>query len=139
MEGYYGEQMKEIVTEEDFQLYSDVRRRIQQEIARTFDLDANNLHLTKPTFFSRMNSSEAKTTHDEYWHPHIDKVTYGSFDYTSLLYLSDYSRDFGGGRFIFIDEKANSTVEPRLGRCPSSLSDQNYNRVEKVNWGTNTP
>ncbi|XP_075702599.1 2-oxoglutarate and iron-dependent oxygenase domain-containing protein 3 isoform X2 [Rhinoderma darwinii] len=112
---YYGEQMKEIVTEEDFQLYRSVRRRIQQEIARTFDLDAISLHLTKPTFFSRMNSSDAKTSHDEYWHPHIDKVTYGSFDYTSLLYLSDYSKDFGGGRFIFIDEKTNSTVEPRLG------------------------
>ncbi|XP_073415804.1 2-oxoglutarate and iron-dependent oxygenase domain-containing protein 3 isoform X2 [Dendrobates tinctorius] len=111
---YYGEQMKDVLTEEDFQLYRNVRRRIQQEIARTFHLDASALHLTKPTFFSRMNSSEAKTTHDEYWHPHIDKVTYGSFDYTSLLYLSDYSRDFGGGRFIFIDEKANSTVEPRL-------------------------
>ncbi|XP_056406488.1 2-oxoglutarate and iron-dependent oxygenase domain-containing protein 3 isoform X2 [Hyla sarda] len=118
---YYGEQMKEILTENDFQMYRNVRRRIQQEIARTFDLDASSLHLTKPTFFSRMNSSEAKTAHDEYWHPHIDKVTYGSFDYTSLLYLSDYSRDFGGGRFIFIDKKTNSTVEPRLGPWEHTL------------------
>ncbi|XP_075702598.1 2-oxoglutarate and iron-dependent oxygenase domain-containing protein 3 isoform X1 [Rhinoderma darwinii] len=134
---YYGEQMKEIVTEEDFQLYRSVRRRIQQEIARTFDLDAISLHLTKPTFFSRMNSSDAKTSHDEYWHPHIDKVTYGSFDYTSLLYLSDYSKDFGGGRFIFIDEKTNSTVEPRLGRLSFFTSgSENLHRVEKVSWGT---
>ncbi|KAM3909964.1 2-oxoglutarate and iron-dependent oxygenase domain-containing protein 3 [Leptodactylus fuscus] len=134
---YYGEQMKEILTEDDFQLYRNVRRRIQQEIARTFDLDASALHLTKPTFFSRMNSSEAKTTHDEYWHPHIDKVTYGSFDYTSLLYLSDYSKDFGGGRFIFIDEKTNSTVEPKLGRLSFFTSgSENLHRVEKVSWGT---
>ncbi|XP_066444261.1 2-oxoglutarate and iron-dependent oxygenase domain-containing protein 3 isoform X2 [Eleutherodactylus coqui] len=135
--GYYGEEMKEILTEEDFQLYRNVKRRIQQEIARTFDLDANSLYLTKPTFFSRMNSSEAKTAHDEYWHPHIDKVTYGSFDYTSLLYLSDYSRDFGGGRFIFIDEKTNSTLEPRLGRLSFFTSgSENLHRVEKVSWGT---
>ncbi|CAJ0937916.1 unnamed protein product [Ranitomeya imitator] len=72
---YYGEQMKDVLTEEDFQLYRNVRRRIQQEIARTFHLDASALHLTKPTFFSRINSSEAKTTHDEYWHPHIDKFS----------------------------------------------------------------
>ncbi|KAG9467869.1 hypothetical protein GDO78_014136 [Eleutherodactylus coqui] len=135
--GYYGEEMKEILTEEDFQLYRNVKRRIQQEIATTFDLDANSLYLTKPTFFSRMNSSEAKTAHDEYWHPHIDKVTYGSFDYTSLLYLSDYSRDFGGGRFIFIDEKTNSTLEPRLGRLSFFTSgSENLHRVEKVSWGT---
>ncbi|XP_018422487.1 PREDICTED: 2-oxoglutarate and iron-dependent oxygenase domain-containing protein 3 [Nanorana parkeri] len=134
---YYGEKIKEIITEEDFQLYRDVRLRIQQEIARTFDLDAHSLHLTKPTFFSRMNNSEAKTAHDEYWHPHIDKITYGSFDYTSLLYLSDYSQDFGGGRFIFMDEKMNSTVEPRTGRLSFFTSgSENVHRVEKVSWGT---
>lgn len=43
-------------------------------------------------------------------------MTYGSFDYTSLLYLSDYSEDFSGGRFVFMDEGANRTVEPRAGR-----------------------
>lgn len=43
-------------------------------------------------------------------------MTYGSFDYTSLLYLSDYSEDFGGGRFVFMEEGSNKTVEPRAGR-----------------------
>lgn len=43
------------------------------------------------------------------------QVTYGSFDYTSLLYLSDYRDDFGGGRFVFMEEGANKTVEPRAG------------------------
>lgn len=43
-------------------------------------------------------------------------MTYGSFDYTSLLYLSDYLEDFGGGRFVFMEEGANKTVEPRAGR-----------------------
>ncbi|KAM9296253.1 2-oxoglutarate and iron-dependent oxygenase domain-containing protein 3 [Gastrophryne carolinensis] len=134
---FYGEKMREIITEEDFQLYRDVRLRIQREIARTFSLDPDALRLTKPTFFSRMNSSEAKTDHDEYWHPHIDKVTYGSFDYTSLLYLTDYLRDFGGGRFIFLDEKKNSTVEPRTGRLSFFTSgSENVHHVEKVKWGT---
>ncbi|XP_027547721.1 2-oxoglutarate and iron-dependent oxygenase domain-containing protein 3 isoform X2 [Neopelma chrysocephalum] len=110
---YFGDKIHDIFTEEDFALYRDVRQRIQQRIAQVFGISSSSMYLTKPTFFSRMNSTEAKTTHDEYWHPHVDKVTYGSFDYTSLLYLSDYSQDFGGGRFVFLDADSNKTVEPR--------------------------
>ncbi|XP_048411104.1 urotensin-2 receptor 2 isoform X2 [Stegostoma tigrinum] len=134
---YFGEQIKDIFDKEDFALYSDVRGRIQQVIAQSFGIDPTRLHLTKPTFFSRMNNTEAKTMHDEYWHPHIDKVTYGSFDYTSLLYLSDYRTDFGGGRFVFVDELANRTVEPRIGRVSFFTSgSENLHYVEKVEWGT---
>ncbi|XP_069510714.1 2-oxoglutarate and iron-dependent oxygenase domain-containing protein 3 isoform X3 [Ambystoma mexicanum] len=115
----------------------DIRQRIQGEIAQSFGISASNLYLTKPTFFSRMNNTAAKTIHDEYWHPHVDKVTYGSFDYTSLLYLSDYAKDFGGGRFVFIDEGANKTIEPRIGRVSFFTSgSENLHRVEKVRWGT---
>ncbi|XP_039892598.1 urotensin-2 receptor 2 isoform X2 [Simochromis diagramma] len=113
---YFGERLKDVFTQEDFQLYRDVRGRIQEVIAQTFGLDPALMYLTKPTFFSRINSTTAKTQHDEYWHPHIDKVTYGSFDYTSLLYLSDYGSDFTGGRFVFMDQNGNRTVEPRTGK-----------------------
>ncbi|KAM9462420.1 2-oxoglutarate and iron-dependent oxygenase domain-containing protein 3 isoform 2-T2 [Clarias gariepinus] len=100
---YYSNEIRDIFTEDDFELYS----------------------------------TSAKTTHDEYWHPHIDKVTYGSFDYTSLLYLTDYGVDFGGGRFIFIDPNSNRTVEPRSGRVSFfSSGSENLHRVEKVTWGT---
>ncbi|KAM9462419.1 2-oxoglutarate and iron-dependent oxygenase domain-containing protein 3 isoform 1-T1 [Clarias gariepinus] len=134
---YYSNEIRDIFTEDDFELYRIVRGRIQKVIAETFGLDFNKLYLTKPTFFSRMNSTSAKTTHDEYWHPHIDKVTYGSFDYTSLLYLTDYGVDFGGGRFIFIDPNSNRTVEPRSGRVSFfSSGSENLHRVEKVTWGT---
>ena len=41
------------------------------------------------TFFSHINSSKvAKNIHDEYWHRHIDAEQYGTFAYTTLLYLS---------------------------------------------------
>ncbi|XP_036428691.1 urotensin-2 receptor 2 [Colossoma macropomum] len=134
---YFSDQIREVFTEEDFTLYRDVRGRIQRVIAETFGLDSSQMYLTKPTFFSRINSTSAKTTHDEYWHPHIDKVTYGSFDYTSLLYLTDYGVDFGGGRFIFVDPNSNRTVEPRAGRVSFfSSGSENLHRVEKVDWGT---
>ncbi|XP_074121128.1 2-oxoglutarate and iron-dependent oxygenase domain-containing protein 3 isoform X3 [Sminthopsis crassicaudata] len=118
-------------------LYSDVRQKIQHAIGQAFDINISSMYLTKPTFFSRINSTEAKTTHDEYWHPHIDKVTYGSFDYTSLLYLSDYMTDFGGGRFVFMEEGFNKTVEPKVGRVSFFTSgSENLHQVEKVHWGT---
>ncbi|CAH2292131.1 2-oxoglutarate and iron-dependent oxygenase domain-containing 3 [Pelobates cultripes] len=135
---YFGEKVREILTEEDFQLYRELRLRIQGEIARTFNINASSIYLTKPTFFSRMNSSEAKTTHDEYWHPHIDKVTYGSFDYTSLLYLSDYSRDFEGGRFVFIDSGSNSTVEPKAVQFCVNFSFLGCRRTCAIIWGSST-
>ncbi|XP_029977443.1 2-oxoglutarate and iron-dependent oxygenase domain-containing protein 3 isoform X1 [Sphaeramia orbicularis] len=134
---YFGDQIKDVFTQKDFELYREVRGRIQAAIAETFGLDSSLMYLTKPTFFSRINSTEAKTQHDEYWHPHIDKVTYGSFDYTSLLYLSDYGSDFSGGRFVFIDQNGNRTVEPRAGRVSFfSSGSENLHRVEKVTWGT---
>lgn len=115
----------------------DVRQRVQLTVAQAFGISASALHLTKPTFFSRINSTQARTAHDEYWHAHVDKVTYGSFDYTSLLYLSDYLDDFGGGRFVFVEEGANKTVEPRAGRVSFFTSgSENLHRVEKVHWGT---
>ncbi|XP_061665391.1 urotensin-2 receptor 2 [Syngnathoides biaculeatus] len=134
---YFGEQIQDVFTEEDFHLYRDVRKRIQTLIAEEFGLDQALMYLTKPTFFSRINSTIAKTQHDEYWHPHIDKVTYGSFDYTSLLYLSDYGVDFTGGRFVFMDQDGNKTVEPKAGRVSFfSSGSENLHRVEKVTWGT---
>lgn len=134
---YFGDQISDVFTQEDFQLYRNVRGRIQAVIAETFGLNPTLMYLTKPTFFSRINSTTAKTQHDEYWHPHIDKVTYGSFDYTSLLYLSDYGSDFTGGRFVFMDQNGNRTVEPRAGRVSFfSSGSENLHRVEKVTWGT---
>ncbi|XP_075759660.1 2-oxoglutarate and iron-dependent oxygenase domain-containing protein 3 isoform X4 [Pelodiscus sinensis] len=73
---YFGNKIQEVFTEEDFQLYRDVRQRIQQTISQAFGISSSSMYLTKPTFFSRINSTEAKTTHDEYWHPHIDKAVF---------------------------------------------------------------
>nr|XP_020136425.1 LOW QUALITY PROTEIN: 2-oxoglutarate and iron-dependent oxygenase domain-containing protein 3 [Microcebus murinus] len=134
---YFGDKIRTVFSEEDFRLYREIRQKVQLTIAEAFGLRPSSLHLTKPTFFSRINSTAARTAHDEYWHAHVDKVTYGSFDYTSLLYLSDYLEDFGGGRFVFMEEGANKTVEPRAGRVSFFTSgSENLHRVEKVRWGT---
>ncbi|XP_051174681.1 2-oxoglutarate and iron-dependent oxygenase domain-containing protein 3-like [Leptopilina boulardi] len=135
---YDMEEAKKIFNNADFAIYKVVKTKIQHAIAHHFGVDSDKLYLTKPTFFSRITSLPAKTIHDEYWHPHVDKVTYESFHYTSLLYLSDFNKDFKGGRFLFIDKhSANSTIEPRKGRVSMFTSGaENVHMVEKITSGT---
>lgn len=37
--------------------------------------------------------------HDEYWHTHADMNNTAHYQYSGLLYLSTYLRDFTGGMF----------------------------------------
>ena len=129
------EKLAEIFTEKSMKVYKEVKEKIKMLISDTFGLDSSLLHLTSPTFFSKMTSQQAATKHDEYWHSHIDKIQYGSFDYTSLLYLSTYKKDFEGGRFIF--DKDQVVIEPALGRVSFFTSgSENPHHVEKVENGT---
>ncbi|XP_039285492.1 2-oxoglutarate and iron-dependent oxygenase domain-containing protein 3 [Nilaparvata lugens] len=122
----------------NFKIYKQVRGKIQSAIAQHFGIDEKVLHLTHPTFFSRLTSIPPSTPHDEYWHPHVDKETYESFHYTSLLYLNNFGDDYTGGRFVFIDPD-NSTliVEPKKGRVSMFTSGwENVHLVERVSSGT---
>ena len=78
-----------------------MKDKVKAAVAEHFNLDNSKLFLSHPTFFSELTAVPAVTPHDEYWHDHIDKETYPSFHYTSLLYLSEFKRDFTGGRFVF--------------------------------------
>jgi len=129
----------DLFTSRDFKVYSEVKNRVRDAIAEHFNLDPTRLFLTYPTFFSELTALPAKTPHDEYWHDHIDKETYPSYHYTSLVYLTDYKRDFTGGRFIFMDthKKVNRTVDPKEGRLSVFTSGhENRHRVEEVTGGT---
>lgn len=134
---------KGFLSEEAFSAYRHIRNKVAQSISDKFAINPNSLYLTHPTFFSRIDNGTAKTIHDEYWHPHVDKDTYSSFHYTSLIYLSDHQRDFQGGRFIFIDENKTenktlySSIEPKRGRVSVFTSGaENLHHIEKVTEGT---
>ncbi|XP_071859187.1 2-oxoglutarate and iron-dependent oxygenase domain-containing protein 3 isoform X1 [Bombus fervidus] len=128
---------KEIFNSVDFAIYKVVKIKIQHIIAYTFGIPPNEIFLTKPTFFSRMTNVSAKTVHDEYWHPHVDKETYEFFHYTGLLYLNDFGRDFEGGRFMFVDKNIKTVIEPRKGRVSMFTSgSENLHEVERVQSGT---
>ncbi|CAH0399416.1 unnamed protein product [Chilo suppressalis] len=133
---YKMEATKDIFTDKDFNTLRVIKEKIKYAVAHHFSVNPNKLYLTSPTFFSEMTSKKPVTIHDEYWHPHVDKETYKSFHYTTLLYLGDYGIDFKGGRFVFIDDKLNRTVEPRKGRVSMFTSGkENLHYVEKVTSG----
>ncbi|XP_036801763.1 2-oxoglutarate and iron-dependent oxygenase domain-containing protein 3-like [Oncorhynchus mykiss] len=85
---HFREQIMDVFSEEDVRLNREVRGRIQAVVATTFDLDPPLLYLTEPTFFSRVNSTLAKTQQDEHWHLHIDK---GQRDINPSLFHSSFS------------------------------------------------
>lgn len=122
-------------TEEQVQAYKRVRMRVREALAELFGVPAKAL-LHDLTFFSHINASkEARTLHDEYWHQHVDTLQYGTFAYTSLLYLSTQGEDFDGGEFVF-DTGGGTAVQPRVGRLVVFSSDaENPHRVAKVSRG----
>ncbi|XP_037522755.1 2-oxoglutarate and iron-dependent oxygenase domain-containing protein 3 [Rhipicephalus sanguineus] len=126
-----------LFSENDLKVYKQVKDKIRSLIGFQFGIRPDTLHLTHPTFFSEMTVRPAVTVHDEYWHVHVDKEQYGSFHYTSLLYLTDYNADFGGGRLVFVDgTRGNATVEPKKGRVLAFTSgSENPHFVEKVDKG----
>ncbi len=97
------------------------------------------LTLARPTFLASLTSKPAKTEHDEYWHPHIDRIAYPEFDVTGLLYLGDHGKDWeDGGRFVFLDgegkgARVKEAVYPKRGDLLLfSSGRENPHRVERV-------
>ncbi|TRY69063.1 hypothetical protein TCAL_04139 [Tigriopus californicus] len=128
----------DLFTRSEFEVYKSVKDRVKAAVAEHFGLNNDHLFLSHPTFFSRITAAPAQTLHDEYWHVHIDKETYPSFHYTSLLYLTDFGIDFQGGSFVFVDahDNMNRTIEPRMGRVSAFTSGiENKHHVERVTSG----
>ena len=122
---------------EEYELYGGTVERIRREIMRRFGLA--HLHLTAPTFITRLHGVdgwEPRSAHDEYWHLHVDKRNTAHYDYSGLLYLSTYARDFRGGLFRFKDGDESRIVEPRAGRLSIFTSgDENLHQVMRVRRG----
>ncbi|TMW57606.1 hypothetical protein Poli38472_003531 [Pythium oligandrum] len=125
-------------TAEQFDLYRRTIEKIRLALIEEFQLE--HLYFTAPTFITRIvgNASwEPTEIHDEYWHPHVDKDNTRHYDYSGLLYLSDYGLDFTGGLFAFIDKKSEQVVEPARGRLMMfTSSKENLHQVRRVETGT---
>jgi len=124
----------------EIELLDKIQNKIQKTITSEYNLQ--KLYLTSPTFFSRITANKKPVTpNDEYWHVHVDKEQYGSFEYTGLLYLTDQNIHFKGGSFVFVGTESNNhlnqTVQPKIGRFLTFTSgSENPHHVQKVTEGT---
>ena len=93
-----------------------------------------------------------RSVHDEYWHSHVDTEQYGSFAFTSMLYLNnavqaqnnnqnennksrEIDGDFEGGEFEFLGESP-LTIVPEAGLVTMFTSgSENPHKVNKVTKG----
>lgn len=100
----------------DYALYRSVIRRLKGEVEVAFSRE-RPLFFTAPTFITRlsgMNTSwQPAEAHDVYFQPHVDRDNTAHYEYSGLLYLSDYGVDFAGGLFSFDD---GLEIEPKRGR-----------------------
>lgn len=121
-----------------FKLYKDVVEKVRLAVMQEFDLEV--LYFSAPTFITRLVGNASWTPvdiHDEYWHPHVDKENTKHYDYSGLLYLSDYGEDFTGGVFSFIDESTETIIEPARGRLLIfTAGSENLHAVRMVETGT---
>lgn len=125
------------LTDDDKVLLHSIIGRVKDEVVRHFDVSPDRVWLASPTFISRISSgATARTLNDEYWHEHVDRLAYGSFVYSSLIYLSDYGVDFQGGEFVFVDKESSHTILPAKGRFHLFTSgSENVHYVAKVTSG----
>ncbi|OQR80780.1 hypothetical protein ACHHYP_17207 [Achlya hypogyna] len=123
-----------------YDLYKRTIESIRHALMEEFEL--STLYFTAPTFITRIIGNASWTAaeiHDEYWyvwHPHVDKNNTLHYDYSGLVYLSDYGIDFTGGLFAFIDANKNHTFEPARGRLMMFNSGmENLHQVRPVETG----
>ena len=122
----------------DFITFHQVEEMVLFRLSNYYGINSNKLYLTSPSFFSEITPRPSQTIHDEYWHTHIDKETYEAFEYTSLVYLSEFEKDFKGGRFIYEKNGIESGLRIRPQRGLLSIftsGKENPHRVEKVTEG----
>jgi len=99
-------------TLKEYKLYGDIFMRAKAAIAAQWGLNNDFLFFSAPTFVTRIlgNSTfSPREVHDQYWWPHSDKENTPHYDYSGLLYLSDYGIDFTGGLFSFLSPKNETT------------------------------
>ena len=127
-----------IYTTEDFTVYGSVINQLKRTVEGLFGLE--ELYFTAPTFITRLDgrsSWEPQEDHDVYWNAHVDRDNTAHYHYSGLLYLSDYGRDFEGGRLHLLEEGDDSiVVEPKAGRVVIFSSGKEHrHRVERVTRG----
>lgn len=103
-------------------------------VAETFGLPRDNLYFTTVAQFTRYRPM---TRYSQF--RHVDKVRSQSLVVTSILWLSTYDYDFGGGTTAFLTGPKPfmpMLVEPKVNRFAAWTSGwENPHEVMQILWG----
>jgi hypothetical protein len=97
------------------------------------------MYLTSPSYISRITN--VTTEYSERQHLlHYDREVSPKVQYTLLIFLSNFKRDFSNGKLIFVDtengKKKNVVVEAKAGRTIGyTAGSENIHFTERVTHG----
>jgi hypothetical protein len=122
------------LNEEEWNLIVNVYDRIYHSILDVFQIkQAATLKLSSPSFFSRIDSNNPVTDHDDYTHVHVDADQYGTFCYTGLVYLSDGDGvDFDGGEFVWLDQASTPEAQAQHQSNEKQISNHPLARFKTI-------
>jgi len=108
-------------------------------LAERFKASHDSLSITSPSFISKVTN--LTTEFSEHFHQiHYAKEANRLSHYTLIIFLSNFRKDFSGGKFIFVDtensKKKNFVVEPKSGRAVGyTAGSENMQFTEKITTG----
>ncbi|XP_053205677.1 2-oxoglutarate and iron-dependent oxygenase domain-containing protein 3-like isoform X2 [Panonychus citri] len=127
---------EKVFNETDFKLIKKTSEQAKTVIAETFGIPRDALHFTTVAQFTRYRPM---TRYSQF--RHVDKVRVQSLIVTSILWLSTYDYDFGGGTTSFLtapDSKPFTPyiVQPKINRFAAWTSGwENPHEVMQLLWG----
>ncbi|CAL8142345.1 unnamed protein product [Orchesella dallaii] len=129
---------KPIFQKSDQIIYLNLKGKLQRLISSYFAVDHWSLYAAAPFFITRLTRKFAKRENDEYWHPAVHQKQFKTYQFSTVLFMSDYGTDIDGGRLIFIDgDNTNRTVDPKVGRAIAfSAGEESLHYTERVLKGT---
>jgi len=107
---------KSIFSKEEITTFLNLKEKVTNHIRTKFELD--NLYLTKPVVFTKLSSHSKTDKIAEYWNDQTDEVTWKPTQYSAILQLNTYIKEFLGGRFSFrnADNRTILSIQPKKAR-----------------------
>lgn len=114
----------------------DRARRLIQSHFNTAELYYSGGLINRLEHPPREDDLQLNSTH-VYWNAHVDKANIVAYDYSALVYLSEYDNDFIGGELEFYDGPTSRTqVQPKPGLLVAFSSGlENVHRVRRLTRG----
>jgi hypothetical protein len=113
-----------------------IQPKIIENIAQRFEISHLSLTLTTPTCFAKLTN--VSNEHSELLQSHhFDKASNNHIQYSVIIFLGRYKKDFEGGKLVFTDvenkKKKNIVVYSKPGRIAAwSAGSENAYHIESV-------